>query len=127
MDASLAKTVLAAILAGGGAWSLFAFLLGRRGIAANVPPGELKRMMRRYGIDALDPGSVGVTEEFIRACHNCMACDRKAQCREWLERSLPGDIPLFCSSEAFFTRVRHAKICNPRLSHPCSLPNHLKY
>jgi hypothetical protein len=102
---------------------LFALLQSRRDVAGNVTPAELNRMMRRYGIDARDIGSTGLTEDFAGACRNCAVCDRKAQCREWLELSPPGDIPLFCGNEPFLTRVNYAKVSNPRLAHSDSLPN----
>jgi len=114
MEASLVNTVVTAILAGGAALMLFAFLLSRRDVANNVTPAELGRMMRRYGIATCDIGSAGFTEDFVSACRQCAVCGRKAQCREWLERSLPTDIPLFCGNEAFFNRVKYAKIGNPR-------------
>ena len=117
METSFANTVVTAILTGGAAWMLFSFLPGRRDGADKVTPAELARMMRRYGIDTRTIGSVGCMEDFVRACRSCAVCDRKAQCREWLERSLPTDIPLFCGNDAFFNRIRYAIIGNPR-AHP---------
>lgn len=126
METSLANSVLIAILAGGTALTLFAFFLGRRDFANNVTPAELARMLRRYGLDACAIGSAGFTEEFVSACRNCAGCDRKAQCREWLELSLPTDIPLFCSNEEFLNRVKYAKIGKPPLEHSDSLPDRTK-
>lgn len=126
MKTSLANTVLTAILAGGAVSMLFAFLRGRRGIDKNVMPAELARMMRRYGIDTYAIGSTGFTEDFVSACRNCVVCDRKVQCGEWLERSLPTDIPLFCRNEEFLNRVKRAKIGNPRLAQSDLLPNRTK-
>ena len=109
METSLANSILTAILAGGAALVLSAFVLGRRHAADGVMPAELARMMRRYGIDARDIASTGFADDFVGAVRNCAACDRKAQCREWLELSLPTDIPLFCGNEEFLNRVKYAK------------------
>jgi hypothetical protein len=125
METSFANTVMTAILTGGAAWILFSFLLGRRDGADKVTPAELARMMRRYGIDTHAIRSAGFAEGFVSACRSCAVCDRKAQCREWLELSLPTDIPLFCGNEVFFNRVGYAIIGNPR-AQPNLLPNRTK-
>jgi len=89
-------------------------ILGRKQrLPATVTPPELARMMRRYGIGAPDIDSMGCTEDFAGAWRACAACDRKPQCREWLDLAPPMDIPLFCCNENFFNRVKHAKANRP--------------
>ena len=114
MATSLANSVLIAILASGGAFLLFVFLRNKKELAAAVKPPELVRRMRRYGIDAGDVESADLGEEYICACRNCAACDRKVQCREWLALSPPSDISLFCGNEDFLNRVNRTKFATRR-------------
>ena len=124
----IADMVLISILAGGGAFILFAVLRRRGQIANNVKPPELIRMMRRYEIDARDAESTDLSNGFTCACRNCEECERKEQCREWLDLSLPTDIPLFCRNEAFLDRVKHTKTDNPRHGQPASrIPHSLQF
>ena len=122
----IADMVLISILAGGGAFILFAVLRRRGQIAINVKPPELIRMMRRYEIDARDAESTDFSNGFTCACRNCEECERKEQCREWLELSLPTDIPLFCRNEEFLHRVKHPTTGNPRPARTALAVRHFK-
>jgi len=85
-------------------------ILGRKQrLPATVTPPELARMMRRYGISGSDIDAAGLAKDFADAWRACAACNRKLQCREWLDFAPPTDIPLFCCNEGFFSRAGSAR------------------
>ena len=83
----------------------FAFVMWQQG-ATDAGPVLIDRMLRRQGDRVAYRAVAAGGLDFSHAVEQCVACQKGAECRAWLESGATDGYESFCPNAGFITRTK---------------------